>query len=185
MRAHEYGVLCGPSKSEDMNDWFMTLFPDLSDLDRHLQTALNSDADSFYLLGYSPSTLPISKVVSYTVKGTGRIWLIPPDVEQASLNFDLWPPSPKVDMSERVKVHKYGLLVGNPKAKDYHEWWLDLFSDRDELDGRIQSAIVSDFDSFVVLELDPTTEPISRVVRYRVIQVGRPGGSSQDVSLNG
>lgn len=185
MRAHEYGVLCGPSKSRDMKDWFMTLFSDLSELDRHLQTALNSDADSFYLLGYHPTTEPISKVVHYNVRGAGRVWLIPPDVEQASLNFDLWPPTPKPDMSERVKVHKYGLLSGNPKAKDYHDWRLSLFSDRDDLDGHIQSAIASDFNSFIVLEHDPTTEPTSKVVHYQVIQVGRLNEGAADVTLNG
>lgn len=185
MRAHEYGVFWGPSKSRDMNDWYMSLFSDMSDLDWHLKTALNSDADSFYLLNYHPTTEPISKVVHYNVRGTGKIWLIPPDVEQASLTFDLWPPTPKPDMSQRVKVHKYGLLSGNPKAKDYHDWWLSLFSDRDDLDEHMESAINSDASSFIVLEHDPTTEPTSKVVHYRVIQVGRLDAGSPDVSLNG
>lgn len=185
MRAHEYGVLCGPSKSEDMKEWFMTLFSDLSELDQHLRTALNSDADSFYLLGYHPTSEPISKVVNYNVIGTGRIWLIPPDVEQASLNFDLGYSHRRPDPSERVKVHKYGLLSGNPKAKDYHEWWLALFSDRAELDGHIQSAIASEFDSFIVLEHHPTTEPTSKMVHYDVIQIGRLNEGAPDVSLNG
>jgi hypothetical protein len=187
MRAHEYGLLSGPSKSRNMNDWALTLFSDFSDLDRHLQTALNSDADSFYLLGYHPTTEPISKVANYNVRGAGRVWLIPPDVEQASLTFDLWPPSPKQDTRDRVKVHKYGLLAGNPKAKDYHEWWLSLFSDRDDLDEHLQTAANSEFESFIVFEHDPTTEPTSKVVHYRVIQIGRLDKDSEetDISLNG
>jgi hypothetical protein len=185
MRAHEYGLMAGPSKSRGMNDWWLTLFSDLNDLDEHLRTALNSDADSFYFLGYSPSTEPISKVVNYTVRGSGRVWLIPPDVEQASLNFDLWPSSPKPHMGERVKVHKYGLLSGSPETKDYHDWWLAFFSDREDLDKHMQSAVNSEHSSFIVLEHHPTIEPISKVVRYNVIQIGRLGEDSPDVSLNG
>lgn len=185
MRAHEYGVLWGSSKSGDMKDWIMALFSDLSDIDEHVRSALDSDADSFYLLAYHPTTEPISKVVNYNVKGAGRLSFTPPDVYQASSNFDLWPPGQKPDTSERVKVHKYGLLSGNPKSKDYHDWWLALFSDRDDLDGHIQSAIASDSDSFIVFEHHPTTEPTSKVVHYHVIQIGRLDEGAPDVTLNG
>lgn len=185
MRAHEYGVVWGPSKSKNMDDWSMSLFSDLADLEHHLQTALNSDADSFYLLGYHPTTEQISKVVHYNVRGTGRVWLIPPDVEQASLTFDLWPPRRKPDVSQRVKVHKYGLLAGDPDLKDYHDWWLSLFSDRADLDGHVQSAMASDATSLIIFEHDPTIEPTSKVVHYRVIQIGRIKNGSPDFSLNG
>lgn len=185
MRAHGHGVLAGNSKSGDMKDWWMTLFSDLSDIDEHLRSAIDADADSFYLLSYHPTTEPISKVVNYNLRGAGRLSLTPPDVYEASLNFDLWPPNPRPDAGERVKVHKYGLLAGSPRAKDYHEWWLTLFSDRGDLGKHIQTAINSDFDSFVVLEHHPTPEPASKSVHYHVIQIGRLDQDVGDINLNG
>jgi hypothetical protein len=70
---HKYGLFFGPSKGNDMNAWILVLFSDRNDLDKHLETAINSDADSFVVLEHHPLTTPVSKEVAYNVIQVGRL----------------------------------------------------------------------------------------------------------------
>lgn len=71
-KVHKYGLFSWKAGGRPFDSW-LTLFSDRADLDKHLDTAINSEHDSFYVLEHHPLVIPVSKEVAYNVVQVGRL----------------------------------------------------------------------------------------------------------------